>query len=170
MPAAKTEEEDPDYARLRIFLQQYLFLDAVVEIEEVDIPEPDLESYLAEDTEDEEKSEHRIYDGHLLWECDNYSVEVRPDAKEIKMGRDVFRVKVIHKPHLQVQNSGHLYDLHKVEDLCHFLKDDQFEEAMTLLFKTYGGGSRNRQERNSEDLESIVSESWVRTTISGLEP
>lgn len=169
-PQVEKEKEDPDYSRIHKFLEQFLFSDAVIEIDEVDVPEPDLESYLAEDTEDEARSDHIIYDGHISWECENYHVEVRPDSREFKAGRPLFRVRVSHKPHLQVQNSGHLYDLHSVEELCNLLEDDQFEHAMLILFATYGGGALNRKPRGQEELDAVISESWVRTTISGLEP
>jgi hypothetical protein len=164
------EDRSEDHVRLETFLSLYLFLDATVEIEEVEIPEPDLESYLAEDTEDEERSDYRLYDGYISWECDNYHVEVRPDAKEIKKGRTLFRVRVSHKPHFQVQNSGHLYDLHNVEELCNLLREEQFEQAMSILFCKYGGGAMNGQTRSQEDLDAVINESWVRSTISSTEP
>lgn len=166
----RKETEDEDYVILYEFLQRYLFQDSYIEIEEVEIPEPDLESYLEEDTEDEEKSERHLYDGKIVWECENYHVEVRPDARSINYGLELFRIRVSHEPYRQVQNSGHLYDLNSVEELCSLLKKDDFEHAMAVLFYTYGGGPKNRQKRSNEDLEAVVSESWVRSTISGQEP
>lgn len=128
--------------------------------------------FMPEGSEIEVEAEpHEDEDGEEVWNVfysyatDKYRIEVRVDHEE----DDYFIVQVFHKPHLRIVNSGHLYSGTDVKALCLLLEEGSFGDAMSMLFRCYGGGVKDRQERNAETLNYVREECNFRTTNSAFE-
>jgi len=136
-------------------LEKHLFLNARIVVEGIEMPDEDIASGLDDDSD---TSCEVTFDAYLLWSCENYQVEVRPDDDR------TYRVRVDHKPFLQIRNSGCVPGLKQVLDICRHLEAKQFEEAMRILFARKEG-----KLRDDAALAAVVSESWVRSTYSAFE-
>lgn len=146
--------------RLRQSLEKHVFPGSTVVVEGVELPEFDIASGLDDDSD---TSCEVTYDGYLLWTCANYQVEVRPEDS------NSYRVRVIHKPFLQIRNAG-CVDGRELRAICRYLEVNAFEDAMRILFARYFGGPNDGKLRDQVALTNVVSESWVRSTYSAFEP
>jgi hypothetical protein len=137
------------------------FLGAQVVVEGIDIADEDIESGLDDDSD---TSCEVTFDAYLLWSCENFQVEVRPDDD------GTYRVRIDHKPSLHIRNSGCVATQRDLLNLCRHLDRNEFESAIRILFATYSGGLNAGKSRSRESLDRIVSESWIRSTYSAVEP
>uniref|UniRef100_A0A6C0CHX8 Uncharacterized protein n=1 Tax=viral metagenome TaxID=1070528 RepID=A0A6C0CHX8_9ZZZZ len=101
-----------------------------------------------------DSDEETNYDGYLLWENGDYSMEIRHE-------RDEFQVSVIREV---IRNSGYVTTFDQVVEICSNLDAGDFSGAMRILFASYNGIARSVQ-----SLDKIVHSSATRSTISVLE-
>jgi hypothetical protein len=115
-----------------------------------------------EDVYGEDEDDHHL-NVYYKYKVEGYTIEVR--AFEVQEDY-YYDVRVVHDTG-RIVNSGHLYNTDEVVQVCHYLRDGKFREAMLILFARYGGGAKDQQPRSPETLEWIVGECEVRTTMSG---
>ena len=117
--------------------------------------------YLDEDDEDEK--EWSIY---YSYDTPNYFIIVRAFEDDTYY----YSIQVFHNPDRRRVNSGHVYETVDVINICNHLFDNDFPEAMRILFAKYGGGAKDQQLRTDDMLEWIVGESEFKSTTSGIDP
>jgi hypothetical protein len=141
--------------RLRAKLEPHVFKGAEIVVEGIEIPEVDIADGLDDDSD---TSCEVTFDSYLFWSCENFRIEVRPDVD------GTYRIRVDHKPFLQIRNSGCVAGMKQVLEICRHLEMNEFEEAMKILFRR-----KNGKLREDAALAAVVSESWVRSTYSEFE-
>jgi hypothetical protein len=111
------------------------------------------------------KDQDEQWEVYYVWSCNGYKVELYGDKDD----PSYYRMRVLRRPRLEIINTGHLHHIQEIHDVCRHLEEDEFEDAMRILFRVYGGGTRDGEERTEEELERVIEESRMRSTTSGLD-
>lgn len=150
---------------LMLALEKHVFQGAEIVMKAVKTPVFD-ESGDTDDEAEESTTETSActYDGYLLWENGDFTVEIRPEGSEFQVIvlRHVFSLE--DQDEVIIRNSGYVTSFNQVLDICARLEEVDFLTAMRILFASYAGVTRSEQ-----DLDLLSRASVVRSSISALE-
>ena len=118
--------------------------------------------------EDEDGQSVEEHDVHYVWSCVGYRVELY-ENKDRHPEDPPYRLRVLHKPRLEIVNTGFLRDISEINQMCDSLEQGDFETGMRILFKVRSHGSRCGQTRSPSELETIVENSTHCSTTDGLD-
>jgi hypothetical protein len=150
-------------------LEKHMFQGAEIVMNAVQMPVFELDDDESGEQGDSSEETHTEepgcnYDGYLLWENGDFTVEIRPEGTEFQVIvlRHVFSED--DQDEVVIRNSGYVTSFNQVLDICARLDEVDFLTAMRILFASYAG-----QTRSEKDLDLIARTSVVQSTISALE-